>query len=98
MKRWSTTRHVMAFSALIAAGMLGCQDAVITIANELTQHIQGAAQAEATDQAAASKNHLEEFRTVVQSLPPDQIDTAAAQTLKEDADYLIGADDRGEND
>ncbi len=69
-----------------------------TIANELTQHIQAAAQAQATDQAAASKNHLEEFRTVVQSLPPDQIDKAAARTLKEDADYLIGDDDRGEND
>ncbi len=30
MKRWSTTRRVLAFSALIPAGMLGCKDAVTT--------------------------------------------------------------------
>jgi len=64
-------------------------------ADELTRLLRAAAQAQEANESAASKNHLEEFRTVVQSLPPAQIDTAAAQTLREDAEYLLGDGERG---
>jgi hypothetical protein len=67
------------------------------IADELTRLLRAAAEAAAANDSGASRDHLEEFRTLLQSLVPPQIDTASAQALRQDAEYLLGDREHGGN-